>query len=306
MDNKLITVFTPTYNRAYCLHQLYESLCRQSSHDFLWLIIDDGSTDNTKELVDFWIKEKKIEIQYFFKSNGGMHTAHNAAYELLETELNICIDSDDYMPDNAVEIILEFWMKNKSPRVGGILALDMARDGNIIGTKFPEDLEYFEGWGWKYIYMNGKRYRIKGDKKFIAVTKVLQQYPSIPVFEGEKFYGLYYKQHYIEREYRILLFNEPVCVVEYLPDGSSMNIFKQYMNNPKGFQHMRMHTIKIAPTFDIKFIQTVHYLNSCLIMKDYNFYKKGLNIGIITLALPFGLALYFYTKYMGNKLRRIS
>ena len=81
-------------------------LIRQTCKDFIWLIIDDGSTDNTKELVDSWIKENKIEIRYHWQENQGMHGAHNTAYELIDTELNVCIDSDDYMPDDAVEKII--------------------------------------------------------------------------------------------------------------------------------------------------------------------------------------------------------
>ena len=96
---KKLTVFTPTYNRAYCLGNCYESLVRQTCQDFIWLIIDDGSSDHTKELVEDWKKENKIEIKYVWQENTGMHGAHNTAYEIIETELNVCIDSDDYMPD---------------------------------------------------------------------------------------------------------------------------------------------------------------------------------------------------------------
>ena len=92
-----LTVFTPSYNRAYTLNKCYESLKRQTSQDFIWLIIDDGSSDNTKELVDKWIKEDKINIKYIYQKNQGMHGAHNTAYENIDTELNVCIDSDDYI-----------------------------------------------------------------------------------------------------------------------------------------------------------------------------------------------------------------
>lgn len=96
---KSITVFTPTYNRAYCLNQLYESLLRQTSKDFLWLIIDDGSSDSTQEVVSLWIKDNKIAIQYHYQENKGTVYAHNTAHYLMDTELCVCIDSDDYMPD---------------------------------------------------------------------------------------------------------------------------------------------------------------------------------------------------------------
>lgn len=100
----ILTVFTPTFNRANLLHKCYNSLVRQTSKDFVWLIIDDGSSDNTRELIESWQKEENgFEIQYYYQQNQGMHGAYNTAYGLIDTELNVCIDSDDYMPDHAVE-----------------------------------------------------------------------------------------------------------------------------------------------------------------------------------------------------------
>ena len=129
-----LTIFTPTFNRAYTLHKCYESLTRQTSNDFEWLIIDDGSTDNTKELVESWINENKVRIHYFYQENQGMHGAHNTAYEQIDTELNVCIDSDDYMPDDAVEKIVSFWKKFGSNKYAGLVGLDATQDGKIIGT----------------------------------------------------------------------------------------------------------------------------------------------------------------------------
>ena len=114
-NNPTLTVFTPAYNRAHTIHLCYNSLLRQSCKDFKWLIIDDGSTDNTKKLVESWIKnDNGFEIKYVYKENGGMHTAHNLAYQLIDTELNVCIDSDDYVADEAVKKIIDFWKKNGS------------------------------------------------------------------------------------------------------------------------------------------------------------------------------------------------
>ena len=167
----ILTVFTPTYNRAYTLHKCYESLRRQTNKDFIWLIIDDGSTDNTKELVDSWLEnDNGFEIRYAYKENGGMHTGHNKAYELIDTELNVCIDSDDYMPDDAVESILSFWEKNRDNNYSGIIALDMFENGEIIGKKLPEQ---------KSITLSGYYYNGgKGDKKLIYRTEVMNKYPA--------------------------------------------------------------------------------------------------------------------------------
>lgn len=305
---KSITVFTPTFNRAFCLDDLYQSLVRQTSKDFCWLIIDDGSSDATDKLVQTWIDEKKVEIQYVYKPNGGMHTAHNTAYDYLKTELNVCIDSDDMMTDDGIEKILNFWQQNGNENCGGIYALDIDKSGKIIGEKFPEDLKSFKGWGCKTIFYgknNQKKVNIKGDKKFISVTKILNQYPKIPVFENEKYYSLYYKQHFVERDFTILILNEPVCIVEYLPDGSSASMFSQYIKNPKGFHHLRKLMMQMAPSFKLRFTQSVHYINSCLILKQFNVWKNVSNKFLVTLAIPFGIALYFLTIYKNNQLTKM-
>lgn len=299
---KTLTVFTPTFNRAYCLGELYNSLLRQENKDFIWLIIDDGSSDGTDQLVASWQSEGKIEILYHYKANGGMHTAHNAAYELLETELNMCIDSDDYLTDDAVAKILAFWSQNKAENVGAIYALDATKDGKILGEKYPEDMKSFQGWGCKVVvYNGGKIHEVVGDKKCIAVTKYLKKYPPIPVFEGEKFYSLYWKQHFLERDYQILILNEPVCIVEYLPDGASMNKFKQYFTNAKGFQHMRLILMKESPTFKLRFVECMHYINSSIILKDWTFLSKSTNKLLTFAAIPFGILLHLYVKRNYNK-----
>ena len=152
-EMNLITIFTPTYNRAYCLNKCYESMKRQTCQDFDWLIIDDGSSDGTEQLVHQWMKESHgFNIRYVYKENGGMHTAYNTAYEMIETELSMNVDSDDYLTDTAVDEILTFWSQNKREDVGGIYALDQYGDGQIVGCPFPDDLKEFHGWGYKTIY----------------------------------------------------------------------------------------------------------------------------------------------------------
>jgi glycosyltransferase involved in cell wall biosynthesis len=138
---KTLTIFTPAFNRAHTIRRTYESLCRQTCKDFLWLIIDDGSSDNTKELVEGWTqRDNGFEIEYIYQDNQGMHGAHNTAYRNIHTELNTCIDSDDYMPDDAVEQILELWKNKGSDKYAGTVGLEYADGGGLIGTEFPQDL----------------------------------------------------------------------------------------------------------------------------------------------------------------------
>lgn len=296
-----ITVFTPTYNRAYCLHKCYESLKRQTCRDFSWLIIDDGSTDGTGEMVQKWIGEgNDFHIQYVYKENGGMHTGYNTAYSIIDTELSINVDSDDYLTDTAIEEILAFWDANKRDDVGGIYALDCYEDGSITGAAFPEDLKEFHGWGHKIIYYEAggkkKRHVNHGDKKFIGVTKIINSYPPIPVFEGEKYHSLYYKQHLIERDHTVLIYNKPVCVVEYMADGSSRNMYYQYVRNPKGFCNERRFVMQYAPAFSIRLSAAIHYVAESILAKDRHFIRHSTNKPLTVAAVPVGIALYFWIR----------
>lgn len=283
-----ITIFTPAYNRAYTLHKCYESLLRQTCKDFIWLIIDDGSTDNTKELVERWIKENLINIRYIYQENQGMHGAHNTAYENIDTELNVCIDSDDYMTDYAVEKIINYWNENKRDDLAGIAALDIYENGEVIGEKFPEELKESTYWD---IY---HKYKIKGDKKLIYRSDLTREFPY-PIFEGEKYVGLGYKYAKLDERYKLLIMNEKVCVVEYMEDGSSMNMLKQYRKNPRGFAFIRIEDMK-NPNADFKFKlkSCIHYASSSFISKNKNFIKES-PCKLLTIAsVPMGYALYKY------------
>lgn len=242
INKPILTVFTPAFNRAYSLHLCYESLKRQSCKDFKWLIIDDGSIDNTKQLVQSWINsDNEFEIQYVYKKNGGMHTAHNTAYDMIDTELNVCIDSDDYMADEAVKKIIDFWKKNRNDKYAGIIGLDATFDNKIIGKGFPAGLKSTTLSG--YYNMGGS-----GDKKLVYRTDIMKKYPKYPVFEGEKYVSLGYKYLLCDQEYELLVLNEVLCNVEYQLDGSSTNMFKQYLNNPKGFSFIRKIDMKYDKT----------------------------------------------------------
>ena len=285
---KTLTVFTPSYSRAYTLHKCYESLLRQTSKDFTWLIIDDGSSDNTKELVDSWINENKIEINYIYQENQGMHGAHNTAYKNIKTELNVCIDSDDYMPDDAVKKIISFWNKNKRSDLAGIMALDAYTDGKVIGDKFPNELKestYFD------IY---NKYGLKGDKKLIYRSELTIQYPY-PIFEGEKYVSLAYKYAKLDSKYKLALMNEVVCNVEYMEDGSSLNMLKQYRRNPKGFAFIRIDNMKNPKaSLKFKFKECIHYVSSSFISKNKNYLKESPCKILTVLAIPVGYVLYRY------------
>lgn len=285
---KKLTVFTPTYNRAYCLETTYKSLVNQTCKDFIWLIVDDGSTDGTGGLVKQWQIENEIKILYVWQKNQGMHGAHNTAYELIDTELNVCIDSDDYMPHDAVEKILKKWDQQGGVEVSGIIGLDSYTNGEVIGTKLPEDIEK------STLFDLYNAYGVNGDKKLVYRSELTKQYPY-PLFENERYVGLAYKYYKLDEKYKMLLLNEVLCCVEYLEDGSSLNMLRQYRKNPRGFAFYRKELMKLSFGSSLyKFRQAIHYVSSSFLSKDTDFLKNTPKKMLTVLAIPFGLLLYFY------------
>lgn len=295
-----LTIFTPAYNRAYSLHLCYESLLRQSCKDFMWMIIDDGSTDNTKELVERWKTEcKEFEICYIYKKNGGMHTAHNVAYENIDTELNMCIDSDDYVADNAVEKIINFWKKNGSEKYAGLIGLDATFDNKVIGKEFSREMYETTLMGY---YADGG----SGDKKLVYRTEVIKKYPPYPEFEGERYVGLAYKYMLCDQEYKLLVLNEILCNVEYQPDGSSMNMYRQYLRNPKGFAFFRKTAMCCQPKLKRRFMECIHYVSSSIIARNTKFIVESPKKMMTVMAIPFGTLLTCYIKYKATSYMKVE
>lgn len=286
-----ITVFTTTYNRAYTLPRVYESLKRQTSKDFCWLIIDDGSKDNTQEIVREWEVESIVPIKYIFQENKGMLGGHNTAYDNIDTELSVCIDSDDYMPDDAIEKILTLWKKNKHNSIAGLVGLDAYQSGEIIGTKLPEKVHK------AFYHELFDKYKIKGDKKYVFRTDIINKFPRYPIekFPDEKFPAQGYLYRLIGQEYPLLLFNEVFCIVEYLEDGNSNNKLKSFRQNPNAFAFYRKEMMRLSSTFSDRCRHTIHYISSCIFAKKYPFYGK--NTALIILLSPLGLLLNLFIRY---------
>ena len=298
-ENRTLTVFTPAYNRAHTINRTYESLCRQTSKDFEWLIIDDGSSDNLKELVEMWQNEAHFVIRYIYQENQGMHGAHNTAYRNINTELNVCIDSDDYMPDNAVELIVDFWKEHKRDDLAGLIGLDCREDCSIIGTEFlNKDKEIT----LSRFYANGG----KGDKKLVYRTDVIRKYPEYPIFDGEKYVGLAYKYMLIDQDYKLLTLNKPLVVVEYQEDGSSNLMFRQYWNNPRGFAFYRKTEMQLSPTFKRRFMSCVHYVCSSIISHNKHFIKESPKKFLTALVTPLGCLLYLFIRHKVKKGAKLS
>ena len=286
----LLTVFTPAYNRAHTLPRTYESLCRQDCKDFVWLVVDDGSSDNTAALVRSWQEQENgFEIHYLYKENGGMHTAHNAAYEVIDTELNVCIDSDDCLADGAVKKILYKWCSVKDLGYAGIIGLDADLDGKLIGKGFPDGLAETTLTGY---YAAGG----SGDKKLVYRTDVIKQYPPYPVFDGEKYVALAYKYRLIDQDYKLAVLDEVLCNVEYQLDGSSGTMWKQYLKNPRGFAFWRKVCMQYPESKKRLLVDCIHYCSSSILAGERHFVREAPHKFLTFLCIPAGQALTWYIR----------
>ena len=248
----LLTVFTPTYNRAHTLPKLYESLKRQTSADFEWLIVDDGSTDNTRELVSEWTREGVINIRYIYQENGGKPSAHNRGAKEALCELFICVDSDDYLTDNAVEIIAGAWGCADSDKVG-ILAFKALENGDSVTSVSDADVKSFT------LKAGYDSFGLVGDTALIFRADVLTGF-EFPTFEGEKFIPEGYLYDMIDTVGELMVVREKIYICEYLNDGYTANMKRILYKNPNGYFAYINNRLKIDRKIKHKFLDSVRYM----------------------------------------------
>ena len=219
----MITIFTPTYNRAYLLPRLYESLKKQTLKDLEWLIVDDGSTDGTSGLVDVWVNEGLLNIRYYYQENGGKHRAINNGAQFARGEWFFIVDSDDYLPDNSLEIA-DKWISTIK---------DDDSFAGVCGVK--KDVNGVLNLDFSFEKLDVSPLRIgeftKGDKAEIFRTAILKEYP-FPDIPGEKFCaeGLIWSR--IGLRYKLRYFNEVIYFCEYLDGGLSNWVIKNRRLSP--------------------------------------------------------------------------
>lgn len=229
----LLTIFTPTYNRGYLLKRLYESLKNQDDLDFEWVVVDDGSSDDTESIVRKWvIAEKLFTIKYMKQENGGKHRAINTGVQIAKGKMFFIVDSDDYLSIDAVRKIknTEKRMRkaNENINIAGIAKGRCYSDGRAIGETFMQE----------YIYASSlerNKYNIKGDKAEIFYLDILKRYP-FPEFEGEKFMEEAYIWNRIAEDGYVLRWdNDLIYYCEYLEDGLTRAGKKKYASSPRGY-----------------------------------------------------------------------
>ena len=236
----MLTVFTPAYNRSAYLNRLYESLVQQENKDFEWLIVDDGSTDDTAQQVRSFMDRGELTIRYCHKPNGGKHTAYNLGLEQAAGEWFICVDADDQLSQNAVAEIAA--AVATAPKSTAIAAYKSDMDGNRLSDSFPEGVDRCK------ISDLPLKLGCRGEFTFIFPTNIAKKYP-VPVFDGERFVGENVVYDRLEQECPVELLPRVVTLCEYLGDGYSMNFGKLMGKNPSGFCLYFMQRIDLMPTF---------------------------------------------------------
>jgi len=289
----MLTIFTPTYNRGYIIENLYKSLNNQTNKNFEWLIIDDGSTDNTESIFkNILLNEHPYSIRYIKKKNGGKHTAANLALDLAEGEIFFVVDSDDILTDNAVERIFYYYNQIKDDATFcGVCGLKGFFNGKVIGTSVKYDVLDTTMIDYRFYK------KIGGDKADVFRTNLLKQH-KFPENDGEKWAPLSIVWNRFGSNLKVRYFNEIIYLAEYLEDGISLNRNKIRRNSPKNTKQY----YKELSCYNIPFKEvikaSINYWRFGLYAKD-SIFKSIKDLGIMksTISILPGYILYQMDRY---------
>ncbi len=278
----LITVFTPTYNRAHLLVRLYESLCAQQFTDFEWVIVDDGSTDGTASLVQSFIAERRIDIKYLSQRNGGKHRAINHGVSQASGELFFIIDSDDYLPaDSLQRIATEYAMCDRS--IGGVAGLDATYGGKVIGSGLAQDFIECNSMDIRF------KHHVTGDLAEVFKTCVMREFP-FPEIEGEKFCPEALVWNRIASKYKLRYFNKVIYIAEYQAGGLTDNIVRVRRQSPVASTTYYAEMLSSGIPWGQKVRAAINYWRFFFCLKRY---AKTVKISIRwIITKPFGYILY--------------
>ncbi|WP_438965814.1 glycosyltransferase family 2 protein [Flavobacterium sp.] len=283
-----ISVFTPTYNRANLLINVYESLLNQSYQNFEWIVVDDGSNDNTNSVIESYIKENKIKINYFLQKNKGKHFAINKGVSIANGELFFILDSDDELPMNALELVsIKYDKIRNNSKIGGIAGRRNYKDGSIVGNKTFEEL-ISNSIDIRY------KYNIKGDLVEVFKTAILKE-NLFPEILNEKFCPEALVWNRIAQKYDLYFFNQGIYTTQYLPDGLTSKIVKIRMTSPIA----SMLTYSELASYNIPLHQkvraTINFWRFSF-NSNLDFIKKIKMINVLYSILCFPLGLFLFIK----------
>ena len=284
-----VSIITPTYNRGILLQHCYQSLLEQELKSFEWIIVDDGSSDETRQIAKRFMEEEKIEINYIFKKNGGKHTAVNIGVENAKGELSLILDSDDTLTSDAISIITKRWNEFKHlSRLGAFSFLKADKNGKSLATDVPSN-----GLISDYIAYRLKL-GVKGDMCEVFRTEILKNYP-FPIFPNERFLSEAVSWIEIAKTYKTIYFDHVIYKAEYLEGGLTSSIRKVQYNSPKGMCKLAESYLNVDCGWKMKLKYLIVYICFGLIdkkkIKEIFQQMKGNLIGLIFL-FPVGYLVF--------------
>lgn len=285
--NSMITIFTPTYNRADKLTRVYRSLLEQSDHDFEWLIIDDGSVDDTESVVKSFDK-MRIDIVYHKQSNGGKHRAYNRALEMARGEYFFCLDSDDWLADGAIKKILDF-VYYREDKI--IFAYKKDEKGKLLSDEFPEKTAQIS------LRKLNDDCHCNGEFSIIFRTDFARRFP-FPVFEGENFITEAVVYDRMALEESVALLPKVITICEYQEEGLSNNLNRIMKKNPAGYCLYFMQRIDLQTTMIQRIVMAGKYQCFCRFSGKQRSEYTGNHPVTVTMAKPLGLLFLLYYKIL--------
>lgn len=281
-----LTIFTPTYNRKNLLARVYSSLQKQEIYDYEWLIIDDGSTDGTEEIINSFMNDN-FPVRYYRKQNGGKHTAHNLAVKLAYGEFFMCLDSDDWLADDALRLLMS--SLEKCSQSEGVIAYKVDEAENLLSDEFPDNLETSTT---SELVINRK---CTGEFVLVYPTPLLRKNP-FPIFSGEKFITESVLYDKLSKQSRMLLLPKVICVCEYQSEGYTNRINEIMKNNPAGYCLYFMNRIDLQPTLKERVVYAGKYHCFRWFAKKQQSYYKGTHSLSVALSVILGCAFWAYYK----------
>lgn len=286
----MITVFTPTYNRERMIGRLYKSLLAQTDYDFEWLVIDDGSEDDTERVVGAF-EDKLFPINYIKKPNGGKHTAYNQALKLAKGEYFVCVDSDDWLVESAISNIKKYL---HSHIYNMIVSYKVNEKNVLLSNPFPNGLQKTNWQDLRNVY------HCNGEFTLIFATDFARKYP-FPVFSGEKFVteAVIYDQMTLDS--CVGLLPEIITICEYQQDGLTQNLYQTMLANPKGYRLYHAQRINLVKTARERFAHAIRYHAFRLMTPDKENIYHGRYKGLICMTLFPGLIVKAYYQYRNKR-----
>ncbi len=274
-----LTVFTPTYNRAELLNRVYESLVDQTNHNFEWLIVDDGSTDSTRNIVNKFISEKKITVRYLYRENGGKMRSHNDGVKNAASPLFVCLDSDDCFTKSAVDDILNAWNSCKDDyKCAGIVAHKGISETEILYNEEFPDVD-------KTSLLDLRIRGFNGETTLVFRTDVLKE-NLFPEIEGEKYVPEDYVYDLIGQKYYLMVMPKILTICELEDEGYTAKVDELRWDNPTAWYLYYVNRAKFTPWSKLRLKYAAHCLRFALMAESDHKQKNPLPLLLVLAGIP--------------------